>query len=207
MLRIFLLVLATLFAAFPARAEMRTCETRINGEPVALTFDDEEDIWSSYREGWFTKGATCPGLVVLRQLAPDLDDKERSVFCAVWDEKEEQYTGFAAGSRDGYGRCRKPGLLCRGVKATAGEVMAVSGLGTQVQPAPEVAEAPTEPPGLMSILARQAGAVVLSGTASYVSTLLQGAGTAVAATVGGPVALAGAAVTVVAVGGALYMCG
>lgn len=203
MFRFAAVLLLLLMSSLPAHAALRTCETRVNGEPVALTFDDEEEVWSSYREGWFAKGATCPGLIVLRQLTPDLDDTERGVFCAVWDAEAEQYTGFATGARDGYGRCRKPGLICRGVKATAGEVMAVSGLGIRVE---EPAAPEQSPPGLLGALAQQAGAVVLSGTAAHVASALQGAGAALAATVGGPVALAGAAVTVVAVGGALYMC-
>lgn len=185
---------------------MRTCETVLNGEPLALTFDDEDDVWASLRDGWFTRGSTCPGLVVLRHLTPALSDAERGVFCAVWDAEAEQYTGFATGRQDGYGRCRRPGLLCRGVTATAGEVMAITGLGTRVEAAP-AANAAAEPPTLLGALADQAGAVVVSGTAAYVASALQSAGTALAATVGGPAALAGAAVSVVAVGGAVYMCG
>ena len=195
--------LTVLGMASPAWAEMRTCETVLNGEPLALTFDDDDDVWASLRDGWFNRGTTCPGLVVLRHLTPDLTDKERGVFCAVWDEAGGQYTGFSQARQDAYGRCRKPGLICRGVTATAGEVASITGIGTRVQEGAET----QEPPTLLGALAGQAGAVIGSGTAGYVASALQTAGTALAATVGGPAALAGAAVSVVAVGGAVYLCG
>lgn len=202
-----LLLLLLLCLPLPALADMRTCETELKGEPLALTFDDEDDIWASFRDGWFTTGATCPGLVVLRHLTPDLTDKERGVFCAVWDEAKGEYTGFAQGRQDAYGRCRKPGLICRAVNATAGEVAAINGVGTQVQANPATAAQPTEPPSLLGAMASQAGAVIVSGTAGYVASTLQTAGTAVAVAIGGPAAVAGALVSVVAVGGAVYLCG
>lgn len=209
MIRILLPLPLLIWLPFVAAAEVRTCETRLNGEPLALTFDDEDDVWASLRDGWFTRGTACPGLVVLRHLTPDLSDRERGVFCAAWDDEAEQYTGFANGRQDGYGRCRKPGLICRGVTATAGEVAAIAGLGTRVQATGQgdAVAAPAEPPSLWSAIAGQAGAVIVSGAAGYVASTLQTAGTALAAVVGGPAALAGAAVSVVAVGGAVYFCG
>jgi hypothetical protein len=128
-------------------------------------------------------------------MMPGLSDGERAMFCAVYDDGEGQYRTVAEGPRDAYGRCAKPSRACRFVNATKDEVLSIGALGRDMAVA-----------GVQSAR-NSAGALVLSGKAGVLAGALGEAGGAAVAALTAPGVLAGAAASVVVVGGAVYVCG
>ena len=179
-----------------AGADPVECRATLNGVEVALTYDDDAEIYSSFREKRLTRRRTCPGAAVIAHMMPGLTDEERAPFCAVYDRKADEYRTVAEGERDAYGRCRKPASrACRIVNATKEEAVALGAMGKDV--AVSGVKAATN----------KAGALVLTGKAGAVAAALGEVGGAAAAAVSAPGVLAGAAVSVVVVGGAVYVCG
>ncbi|MGP3697784.1 hypothetical protein [Rhodobacter sp. NSM] len=183
----------------PVQAKPEACLTSLEGFPTALAYDTEdEDVRAnrSVRERWLGgyDGITCPGYVTLRAMTPGLNDRERSVFCLQFDREANTYTGFAEGRRDAYLNCAKPtGVFCEKVNASADTAGKVAGAAGQALNGVRAVES-------------SAGAVVLSGTTGSVSAALSNLGATALATLTAPAALTAAAVTVVAVGGAVYVC-
>ncbi|MDW4551586.1 hypothetical protein R5H32_19770 [Defluviimonas sp. D31] len=181
-------------APLPGSAEPRDCEANINGENVTILYDRDRDSYSSMRERHLTRRKTCPGAVVIAHMMPGLNEEQRSLFCAVYDEDAEYYRAPAKGERDAYGRCKRPSAACRLVNATKEEALAVAELGLDAAGAGLTAARDTS------------GAFILSGKAGALAGLLETAGASAAAALSAPGVLAGAAVSVVAVGGAVYLC-
>ncbi|MEA5159901.1 hypothetical protein U5903_03855 [Cereibacter johrii] len=192
------LTLLTLAPA-AAMAKPEACLTSLEGFPTALAYDTkDEEVRAnrSIRERWLGGYGeiTCPGYVTLRAMTPGLNDRERSVFCLQFDRDSNTYTGFAEGKRDAYLHCARPsGAFCEKVNASTETAGKVAGAAGQVL-------------GGVRAVENSTGAVVLSGTAGSVSAALSNLGATALATVTAPAALTAAAVTVVAVGGAVYVC-
>ncbi len=176
------------------RAEMAECRANLNGVEVTIPYDREAEVWSSFREKRLTRAKTCPGKVVIAHMVPGLTEAELSPFCAVYDETTNQYRTVAEGERDAYGRCAQPSRACRIVNATKREVLEIGTLGFDVATAG------------VNAATNRAGALILTGNASAVAGALSEVSTAVTAAVSAPGVLAGAAVSVVVVGGAVYVC-
>ncbi|MCZ0961470.1 hypothetical protein [Paracoccus benzoatiresistens] len=195
------LAFAVLFStAFAAQAEPTFCTARINGQDVPLAYDKDEpglrDHFSR-REILFTSWGrdTCPSYVVLRSLTPDLTDDQRGPFCLRHDKASDSIIGYDLGSRDAYGRCEAPATtVCQRVNQTKNAAVAIS--GAAARGAAKGARA----------LPDGSGAVILSGSQSYITGALSSMGGAAAALASSPAIVAGAAVSVVAVGGAVYAC-
>lgn len=183
-----------------AQAEPTLCTARINDRDVVMGYDTDEprlgETWSR-RELLATKLGRhdCPSYVVLRSLTPELSDDERRPFCLRFDEGTESVMGYDLGTRDSWGRCRQPSAsLCERVNQTrsvAGSLTSAAARGTMA--------------GLRA-LPDGSGAVILSGSANAVSGALGSLGGAAATVAASPALAAGAAVSVVAVGGAVYAC-
>lgn len=176
-------------------AKERNCRAMLNGVELNLSYDDTDDVWSSFRERRMTRRANCPGRVVIAHMLPGLSAEERAMFCAVYDDKAEEYRTVAEGPRDGYGRCDTPSRACRIVNATKDEALEIGALGRDMALS-----------GVKSART-SAGALVLSGQASALAGALAEAGGAAAAALSAPGVLAGAAASVVVVGGAVVVCG
>lgn len=176
-------------------AEERSCKAMLNGVELALGYDSDAEVWSSFRERRLTRRTTCPGKVVIAHMLPGLSDEERAMFCAVYDDKAGEYRTVAEGPRDGYGRCDKPSRACRMVNATKREALEIGAMGRDMALS-----------GVKSA-GNSAGALVLSGQASALAAALADAGGAAAAALSAPGVLAGAAASVVVVGGAVMVCG
>ena len=131
MLRLTVL-LALLTSATPALAELVACKTTIRGETYDFRYDPDNAALKdsrSLREKLFGEAGdvTCPALVTLRALTPELDDAGRAPFCLQWDREAKTYLGYDEGARDGYGLCRKPSKsFCQRLVSTS---QAVQGLG------------------------------------------------------------------------------
>ena len=185
-----------LFLPGAARAAEQECRANLNGVEVAIRYDREAEVYSSFREKRLMRRKTCPGAVVIAYMVPGLTEVERAVFCAVYDKKTDQYRTVAEGERDAYGRCKKPeSRACRIVNATKDEAREIGAIGVNVAARGVTAAK------------NKAGVLVLTGKASALAAALSEAGSAAAAAVAAPGVLAGAAVSVVVVGGAVYVCG
>ena len=197
------------YAAFLAIAGTSTlyaaatqCETKIDGEPVTIFYDTEDPTFSSFRERFLRRSHQCPGAVVITYLMPDLSASEREVFCANYDPETRSHSMPAQGRRDAFGRCVEPSKTCALVNTTKQEAMALMGAGQRAEEGNR--------PGLLSstisAVTHSSGAMILSGNAGALTSMLASAGTTVGAAVSAPAVLAGAAASVVVIGGAVYLC-
>ena len=184
---------------------LEECTTSIRGITHKFVFDPDVQALKdsrSWRERNFGDwgDVTCPGLVTLRAMTPELDDAGRAPFCLQWDKKEDTYIGYAEGERDAWMGCRKPSSsFCQRVN---GSKRAASALAGQTLQAAQSGLATG-----LAVAQHPSGAVLLNGSGAVVAQQLSTLGATVTAGAAAPVALAGAAVTAVAVGGAVYVCG
>lgn len=188
---------AALLLPAPATAATVSCFANIEGEPYEIFYDDSEPYYSSFRERLFSR-SNCPGAVVVAFLTPELTPAEREVFCSNYDSRSRSHSMPAEGQRDAYGRCVTPSRTCRLVNTTRDQAMNLVGLGE----AAEDATLGSRVTSTVTAATHSSGAMILSGTASTMSGLLSSAGAAI----GAPVMLAGAAASVVVIGGAVYLC-
>lgn len=200
MTRIALILAALFLAPVVALAEPTFCTARINARDVPLGYDPREpglrDHFSR-REIFFTSWGrdTCPSYVVLRRLTPDLTDDQRGPFCLRHDKASDSIIGYDLGRRDAYGRCEVPAKsVCQRVNQTTNAAVAITGAAARGA----VNGVRALPDG--------SGAVILSGSQGYIASALSSIGGAAAAMAASPAIVAGAAVSVVAVGGAVYAC-
>jgi hypothetical protein len=201
-----LAILATLSGALlwaaPLWAAPAQCTTKIQGEPVTIFYDDEEPTYSSFRERFFSRRDTCPGAVVITYLMPDLTAEERQVFCANYNPDTKSHSLPAQGPRDAFGRCEVPSNTCKLVNTTKENALGLIGIGEQAEDSTLTGRLSST----ISAVTHSSGAMVLSGNMGAISSLLTSAGTTIGTALGTPAALAGAAASVVVIGGAVYLC-
>jgi hypothetical protein len=185
-------VLATVLAA-PAAAGPAQCDTRIEGEAVTIFYDSADPAFASFRDRVFTRGRACPAAIVITYLLPDLSAAEREVFCANYDAATGSHSRPAEGRRDAFGRCVEPSRTCELVNTTKDSAVALTGIG---------AEAVEGRRAALSAVTHWSGAMILSGNAGSIANLLGAAGTTIAS----PAMLAGAAASLVVIGGAVWLC-
>ncbi|WP_045389350.1 hypothetical protein [Falsirhodobacter sp. alg1] len=200
-----ILVALALLVPSVVMADTQSCTTSVGGQRMALFYEADDDQVSANRSrreallgGW--GDVDCPGYVTLRYLTPDLDDEQRQPFCLQWEKDTDTYSGYSEGPRDAYLRCRAPKkTFCERVNTSTQTALAVAGL----------AEAPPETEAAVSgvhAVTKPGGAVVLSGASTAVQQTIASASTSAGAALATPIGLAAAAVSVVAVGGAVYLC-
>jgi len=202
-----LLGLLVALPPLPAPAAQARCTATIQGQAVTLAYDPDDPAIAeslTLRERATATaglgGDACPGLVVLRHLTPDLDDGERGAFCLVREDGD--VTGFSQGERTAGLACAETRTVCERVNASAETAREIAGLeedATLGETAGAAARGAAE-------LRERAGATILSGPGGFLANTLGGAGSALAGVLTAPATLAAAAVTVVAVGGAVYIC-
>lgn len=197
-----LALMAVIGGVEAAQAQALTrCQTSIRSEMQEFVYDP--DVLTlrgsqSYRERFFgTRGTiTCPGLVTLRVLTPELTDAERGPFCLQWDKATDTYIGYSEGPRDGWMTCRQPSRsFCERVNQSAA---AAARLGSQ---AADFALATG-----VQVLQDPSGALVLKGPGIVIGEKLVALGSAALGGVSATTALGTVAVSAVAVGGAVYLC-
>ncbi|MGY6410238.1 MAG: hypothetical protein ACXIUV_04325 [Alkalilacustris sp.] len=193
--------LLTLALATPADARTAECDALIEGEAVTITYDTADPAWASRRERLFARGRTCPAAVVIAHQLEDFPPEARQVFCTTVDPA----TGHgppSLGARDAYGRCVGPSRTCEMVNTTRDAALDLVGLA-------EITEAE---PGrsrwgsALTAVTHWSGATILSGNAGTVANLMTSVGGTVGTALGSPMLLAGAAASVVVVGGAVWLC-
>ncbi|MDU9004279.1 hypothetical protein [Sedimentitalea todarodis] len=180
------------------------CTTLVSGKSYRLTYDlDDEELFSNMTFRDALIGGDCPGQAVLSALLPELSPSERSAFCLVYDDEAEEYVGYAEGERDAYLRCKEPSVpICERVNATKEEALAIVGLGAG---ATAGASAAASAAGVAAV-GHSSGAVILTGSSGYIAGTIGTVGTSLLAILTAPATLTAAAVSVVAVGGAVYVC-
>lgn len=167
---------------------------------------DEDAPFSkpSRQENWLgTRGSgTCPSYVILAYYTPDLTTAQRAEFCLVFDRDADEYKGVALGATDNYRICRTPATtLCERVNNSRDAALATVAAATTITAGTTAATTTL----CVTAVTHSSGLYILTGSAGYLSgTIGPLAGTLAALT--GPFALTAAAVSVVAVGGAVYVC-
>lgn len=205
MLRLLCLFLCLL----PAAAMADRCRAVVNGSEIVVeeenfsSFSDQVGTaekllsWPSRRwdKTWGTPPA-CRSGVIYDYLASTVAPEGIEGYCLSHDE-EAGYV-LAPGERNFRGLCKK--TICERVDSTAQETAAVT--ATLARSALATAR---EPDQLRAVM-HQSGALILSGSASTISATLGNAGTGLMTALSTPAALTAVGVSVLAVGGAVYMC-
>lgn len=187
--------------------ETRTCGFRLAGNDrrISYVYDEEFHIESSsLREDWLgPKGGDCPSYVALAYATPDATSAQRKLFCLSYDKETKQYLGFEEGAQNAYGLCKQPKRsFCERVNASKTAAVSIAGFGSG---AVGSAVGATSQAGV-SVVAHSSGAYILTGSSGYVAGTLGTIGTSALAVLTAPATIVGAAVSVMAVGGAVYVC-
>ena len=188
-------------SAQAAQADAAQCDTRIEGEEVTIFFSPEEVGPRSWRERYLSRDRSCPAAVVITYLTPDLTAEQREVFCANYDSATRSHSMPAQGPRDASGRCLEPSKTCTMVNTTRREAMELMGLGEEVEEGQR-----SRLSQAVSAVTHSSGAMILSGNAGTLTGLVGSAGSALGTALAAPGVLAGAAASLVVIGGAVYLC-
>lgn len=172
---------------------------------ISFFLDDEASFSiPSGRESWFGPVGTtnCPSYVILSYFTPDMTPAQRKHLCLNYDEENGEYLGATLGTGNHYRVCAQPTrTVCERINdskdvaiAAVGAVGALVGSGTVATTATGV-----------SVVAHSSGMAILTGGSGYIAGTIGPIATALGFLTS-PVLFAGAAVSVVAVGGAVYVC-
>lgn len=189
----------------PSVAHAAACTSSIDGKPVRLAYSSFDyfkqdtsirDLAASRSRG------VCPGYVVLRHMTPELNDSQREPFCLAYDSQARTYRGIMLGGRDAYGVCSTPGKVCKFVNKQKDAALTVAGLAAGASGGATAAAAAAG----VTAVTHSSGALILTGSAGYIGGTLGTLGAGAVAALTAPAVLAGATVSLVAVGSAVYLC-
>ena len=192
-------------------AEIQHCRATINGTEVIADWDNELPLptemsytesvlrWPGRAWNW-TWGSPpkCSSQVLIAYLGTTIPPDEIDGYCLSTDENDDWL--LVPGERGALGGCAR--TTCEWVNATKDEVTAIGGtisgviLGTN-------AAATTAG---ITVVTHSSGAVILTGNAGYIAGTLGTVGSGALAILTAPATITTAAVSVVAVGGAVYVC-
>ena len=199
-----------LLVAQPVSAETRRCLATVNGSEVTVEYEPSSAAPVTRRErvlGWPGKAwnrawgspPTCDSGVVIAYLGQTLASDEIQGYCLAPDDASESFL-LVPGERNFRGRCRK--TACERVNAVKDDALAAS--GAVARTVTDVATGRSD--SRLSAVAHSSGAAILSGNAGPISTALSGIAPSVVAVLTAPATLAATAVSVVTIGGAIYVC-
>lgn len=194
--------------AGPALAQDQSCIARVNGtemvvaagavlaDPTGVTLRERLMGWPSqtWNRAW---GAplTCDSETTIAFLGAVLAVDQIDRYCLSYDAETEGFL-LAPGVRNFRGRCQK--TICDRVNLAQGQVTGFLGGMMQAVLAPPQT-------GLLG-LTHSSGAMLLTGQRSVLLETLGTSATSVTAALSTPAAMTAAAVTVMTVGGAVYVC-
>jgi hypothetical protein len=188
---------------------LETCTTSIEDNKLRLKYDANDDVIyegdnTTFREilltGWGE--LDCPAYITLREFTPELTDVERRPFCLIYDKENNTYTGISEGARDAYLVCKNPKSYCERVNATKEEVIAFASFGAGATAGTVTAMSAAG----VTVVPHSSGALILTGSSGYIAGTLGAAGTTVVAALTAPLTIAAGVVTVIGVGGSIYLC-
>ncbi|SEN77082.1 hypothetical protein SAMN04489859_101624 [Paracoccus alcaliphilus] len=188
--------------------QINTCSFSNQGQTkhITYTYDPDYDIdHTSLRET--LRGprgdGDCPSYIMHASLTPDMTAAQRGLFCLDYDRNAKTYTGLQLGEANAYGICNSPSRsACERVNDSKNAAMAIAGF-TGGTVAGTVGATSTAG---VTVVAHSSGAAILTGSSGYIAGTLGTIGTTALGVLTGPVAMAAAAVSVVVVGGAVYVC-
>lgn len=188
--------------------QVNTCGFNYQGQHKSVKYAYDEDYdaeHTSFRE--ILRGARgqgdCPSYVMLASLTPDMTGAQRKLFCLNYDKNAKAYLGFQMGEANAYGVCKTPTkAFCARVNDTKAAALAITGFTTGTIGGTVGATTATG----TTVVAHSSGAAILTGSGGYVAGTLGTIGTTVIGILTAPATIAAAAVSVVAVGGAVYVC-
>ncbi len=206
-MRRLIVVFLLTFCALPAAAE--SCRAYVNGSEVVVDAENFDTFRETVKRrerllNWPSKtwnrtlGApvACNSGVLFDYLASTVPVEDIDGYCLT-NSTEAGYF-LIPGPRNFRGMCRK--TLCEKVNATVEETRDIT-----AALASSALESATDPDARRAV-AHKSGAFILSGSAASLGTTLSSAGTGVMTALSTPGVLAAAGVTVVAAGGAVYIC-
>lgn len=202
-------LLAILLAALAGAAQAQSCVARVNAQELIIVPEamgapspglrERLLMWPdrTWDRAWGER-VTCDSATVTHFLATTMRLDQTEGYCLAEDEAE----GFllVPGEANFRGRCTR--TACQRVEAAAEGGVAV---GQSILGLATGREVETGGDAVVAV-AHGTGAFLVTGQAPAVATALGQAGAWVATALGTPAALGAGAVTVMAVGGALYMC-
>jgi hypothetical protein len=208
------LALALSLLAAPALGQ-DLCVATVNGAPLAIDpaaqgASGESGVrerllaWPGRRLNQaLGRAPTCDSETLIAYLGATVPPEEIDGYCL----SEQGDSGFilVPGERNFRGRCTT--TACDKVNTTADAALNVAGtiatgVANDLLGVEEAPETGVENRGLM----HASGAAILTGTTGYISANLGTIGSGLATALSTPAVLAASAVTVVAVGGAVYVC-
>jgi len=190
----------------PLCASADQCRSNVAGKTVVISYQKDAEFRSNagFRDRVLSKWRrVCPGYAVLRYMTPTLTEKQRGAFCLNYDEKKMTYSALSLGERDRYWQCSKPSPICESINAASNEVIAVAGAASAMVGG--VAGASVAAASGVSAVAHSSGAYILTGSSGYIASTLGGASATLLGVLGAPV-LGAAAVSVITVGSAIWVC-
>ncbi|MBP1805896.1 hypothetical protein [Rubellimicrobium aerolatum] len=203
------LVLAILLALLGTEATAQSCVARVNAQELIIVPEamgapapglrERLRMWPSrsWDRAWGERVA-CDSAAVTHFLATTMRLEETEGYCLAADDANGWL--LVPGARNYRGRCTK--TVCDRVNVVADGMeslgLAMTGLvtGRRVDSDAEAVTA----------VAHGTGAVLVTGQAPAVATALGPSATALGTALSAPVAAGAAAVTVIGVGGAIYLC-
>ncbi|WOI54881.1 hypothetical protein [Palleronia sp. LCG004] len=202
------IVLASLFAIPAAaedicRADVNSTEILIDRETLGVAPDapglrERASRWAGLGvDRVLGRPPRCDSQTLISFLANEVPDRDLDGYCLLPDER----LGFllVPGERNYRGRCTR--TFCDRVNMASGGAANVAGAATDIVTGRDEGESRS------SAVLHASGAAIVSGTAGSVLTSLgTSAGTALSAALAAPAVAGGVAVSVVAVGGAVYLC-
>ena len=203
------LTLALAMIAGAASAEPARCRAYVNATEVVIDYDPAALPPVSRRErilDWPVRtwdrawGAPpqCDSQTIIAFLSMNLPQEEIGGYCLVQDPTDDSYL-LVPGERNYRGHCQK--TICDRVNATRESVQATMGAISRAVAATARLDRMT-----YGAVSHSSGALIASGSETYLATTLQGAGSAVTAALASPVVLSAASASAVVVGGAVYIC-
>lgn len=144
---------------------------------------------------WRGKAPACNSAQLIAYLGQTVPVEDIDGYCLTPSDTGDYL--LVPGPRNYRGQCRK--TTCERVNASKADALAMTGAM-----AGKVGAVVTHP-GVKAV-SHGSGAMILSGTGAAITGTLTTAGSTVLGALAAPVALTAAAVSVVAVGGALYVC-
>ncbi len=212
--RLLALLAITLLSGIPARAAEPDATPTVPAACIAHV-DGVETVLNTGGPGDPAPGTDAPDIArlpacapddILRHLTPDLADGDRAAFCLVradTDDGTPTVAGFSEGARDDDLTCAvTTNRFCERVNASRDAALDIAGLG----PDDSVTDTAVAAADGLRSLSERAGATILTGTGGAVASTLSSLGASALAAVTAPVAIAAGVVSVVAVGGAVYIC-
>ncbi len=202
-------LLAILFAVLAGTAQAQSCVARVNAQELILVPEamgapspglrERLLMWPSrsWDRAWGER-VPCDSAAVMHFLATTMRLDQTEGYCLAQDDAEGWL--LVPGARNFRGRCAR--TACDRVNVVAGGVGALGAAMLSLATGREVETGADA----VTAVAHGTGAVLVSGQASAVATSLGQAGAALGTALAAPAAAAGAAVTVIGVGGAVYLC-